>query len=527
MKKEKKTSKYAFNGYQFKALFDSILLKYQQSADYSNLSQKGRINFIGTEIDQTKNPEEYNLIEAILLDKKVFPVIKKFFGNLYKESTDGDYAAAKDQLKLLQFVQSLSQYTNSSQLTPGYLYKRYGDFLENDGNIKKGKEKSLQNIKALYAEILFAYADIKKPQEFLSKYQENHSLSQLTEHNISLIPETTSATFDVYYYSYIDFTTKTFELKLTQKPEGYFIEMNSFHDNPLKNEVYKGDAEINDAKLQATLTKDEVGSKDKVYLIINSGDNPFESPEMRGAIMTVSAKVSRSIINLEIYLIDRTKVKQNKSLISIERYLFMHRYNFRIATKALSSINLKARSTKVGYLNRLVGTYRVWRLDPGFQNIVQSLLIIKNNYKVNCYNFFYQDVNLSEQACLLHQNYFNKEVLCISTHPKKGTGFVGYMMVNTTPLQKHLYGGTFLSISDEHDHNPINRIIILKKEDFSEYFMGVDQTLDLSKTEQLKKELPLIEKSSLNSVDSKFKGMKKHIIELERKGGLSDELLKY
>ena len=507
-------SKISFSCVQFKALFDKMLEEYIGKIDYSKI-EENRTAFIGKTVSIDKKKDK-SMIESIVLSKKTEKVINDFFLEEYQNSIHINHISIKKYA-------IMNRGRNNLFINPKYLYTYFGIFLEQNGNPKNIENKSIQSP---YHELFFAYAGIEDPTTFLI---ENNTKKNNEASDINGVLEQKKVQFDAYYYSYFSYTIKTFRLDIVLSDKVYTINLDSFHEDPRDNHTYSGRANIIGGKLQGTLEKLDPSSKDTVYIIINSGLNPFESKEMLGSLMTVSAKSTKAIINLEFYLVDKTLENENsKELDFIKRYLIMHRYNFRIPVKSPKAQSLTARGTKVDYIDHLVDTFRVWRFDSKYKNIVQSVLYIGKDYKVSCLTTIYESKNFNNQICLLHKNYYNNNILSMSSHPNDTTGVIGYMMINMTPSDKegHVFSGTFVSISDSKYHAPINRSIVLRREPFDLIRLEDSNELEFSNAELMNDSLKPISISNLENLEKEFLQMKNLLLDLEEKDKFPSNFLK-
>lgn len=277
--------------------------------------------------------------------------------------------------------------------------------------------------------------------------------------------------------------------------EKYEVWEQGFHDDNT-NPKYNGYAYKLGGKLHLVLDRTR-GSKskiliDKLKMIFDSGGNPETHDVMKGSILAVSAaQIGNPLLNTETVLIKNEYINKHSSdkkvaltLLNVERYLHLHRCHFWIRPQ---KINLERmvikRDISVDQLSHLIGIYRVWRFDEDY-NIVQSKLIIKENYESYCHNRVYGKSIFDKQVCLLRINNHSElasKTICISTHPNIGTGIISYIILKFIEEFKwkklhndnKLLGGT-ISFVKHGDDYPNLRAIAMKWEG------GIDSEDDIN-----------------------------------------------
>lgn len=267
-----------------------------------------------------------------------------------------------------------------------------------------------------------------------------------------------------------------------------------FH-NYSTNPEYSGYAYVLLGKLHLVMLSFDRESKatiDRLKMVFDTGGNPAEKDSMKGAILAVSATQANPILSVETIIIkdeykdckaerydelsneDKIELDREKEeeILNVKRYLNLHRNNFwiRPTPLELEEILIK-KSIPVDQISHLIGTYRVWRFDRDY-NVVESKIIIENDYKSTCYNKNYKHSHFKKQVCLIKINKFLKsrnETLCISTHPDKGTATLAYIILDmVSPLNWNEEDGKFLSGSisfvGQDNINPMQSSIVFKWE---------------------------------------------------------------
>ncbi len=154
---------------------------------------------------------------------------------------------------------------------------------------------------------------------------------------------------------------------------------------------------MHNSKLHVVLNQETPDSKekaediaDKLKMVFDSGANPKRLDILRGSILGISAAVpGNPILSIETVIIKESIELNSTQQLNIERYLYLHRCNFWIRLVEMHIDNiLVCKTTNVDRIHHLTGVYRVWRFDEDY-NIVQSQIIIKDNYETVCYTNLY------------------------------------------------------------------------------------------------------------------------------------------
>jgi|GEM_PF-4501821 len=248
--------------------------------------------------------------------------------------------------------------------------------------------------------------------------------------------------YRAFFYSYIKNDIREFRLQIDWSKQPFEVRQKGFHDFNLEPE-YTGTGFLIQDKIHATV-KDE-SSGDRMNLIISSGFEPEEQQAMLCTVQAVSSHKGRSPICCEAMLVLDNKPLSHSEDLRLKRFLFLHRYNFKVKGEEIALDFLEAKRRDVDMIDYLSGYYyRVWHFDEEY-NIVQSVMNINNYYKATFYTALYHRDILNEQVCLIEINVseaLRSQTLCISTHPKKGAIIVSYMMLNLPSHEKsNVLGG--------------------------------------------------------------------------------------
>ena len=306
-----------------------------------------------------------------------------------------------------------------------------------------------------------------------------------------------------YYYSMRRNVIDTYNLKFrfdSQDLEDhpfhaeFKVKEFGFHNYTSKPE-YSGYAYILLGKLHLVMLSIDPKSKatiDRLKMVFDTGGNPEEKESMKGSILAVSATQANPILSVETIIIkdnhknskaeiydelsDEEKIEldieKEEEILNVKRYLNLHRNNFWVRPTPidLEEILIK-KSIPVDLISHLVGVYRVWRFDKDY-NIVESKIIIEDDYKSTCYNNHFNHSHFKKQVCLIKVNKFLKsrnETICISTHPFKGTATLAYIILDmVSPLNWNEEDGKYLtgsiSFVGQENINPMQSSIVFKWE---------------------------------------------------------------
>lgn len=236
--------------------------------------------------------------------------------------------------------------------------------------------------------------------------------------------------YRAFFYSYMKHDIREFRLQIDWSKEPFELRQKGFHDFNQEPE-YVGHATLLQDKMHALL-KDEV-SGDQMKLVISSGFEPEQREAMLCAVQAVSSYKDRNPMCCEAMLIREDHPLTAAEELRIKRFLFLHRYNFKIKGNEITLDLLEAKRRDVDMIDYLSGHYyRTWRFDENY-NIVQAVMHVNDYYRATCYTTqFHRDI-LNEQVCLIEVNVsdaLRSQTLCISTHPKKGAMVISYMMIN-------------------------------------------------------------------------------------------------
>ena len=236
--------------------------------------------------------------------------------------------------------------------------------------------------------------------------------------------------YRAFFYSYMKHDIREFRLQIDWSKEPFEVRQKGFHDFNQEPE-YVGSATLVQDKMHA-LVKDEV-SGDQMKLVISSGFEPEEREAMLCAVQAVSSYKDRNPMSCETMLVRADHPLTPAVVLRIKRFLFLHRYNFKIKGDEVTLDLLEAKRRDVDMIDYVAGYYyRTWRFDENY-NLVQAVMHINDYYRVTCYTSHYHRDILNEQVCMIEVNVsdaLRSQTLCISNHPKKGAMIISYMMLN-------------------------------------------------------------------------------------------------
>lgn len=400
---------------EFTQLFEKILEKHLGRVDLSQVDKNASAYFGFREHDPFPVDEAVvasnantssSLKKAMVEDPKIFAYLTEIFKrdipkNKWKEGLDARH------------------FFNGQNL-----YNKYKEIYK-----EHSEECTLQDP---YASVYAMYAGYDN----LTSFQ--NSISNIAK--TSSPPRTTE--YRAFFYSYIKHDIREFRLQIDWSKQPFEIRQRGFHDFNLEPE-YVGFGILVQDKIHA-MVKDEV-SGDRMNLIISSGFEPEEQQAMLCTVQAVSSHKGRSPMCCEAMLVLDNLPLSVTEETRIKRFLFLHRYNFKVKGEELALDFLEAKRRDVDMIDYLSGFhYRVWHFDEDY-NIVQSVMTINAYYKATFYTALYHRDILNEQVCLIEINVsdaLRSQTLCISTHPKKGAMIVSYMMLNLPSHEKsNVLGG--------------------------------------------------------------------------------------
>jgi hypothetical protein len=252
-----------------------------------------------------------------------------------------------------------------------------------------------------------------------------------------------------YYYSYRKHQICTYSLKVnfSRKPafqhvpqQEFIVEEQGFHDHK-HNPVYSGYGYILEGKLQLMMWVKE--GSDRLRILLDSGDDPENQDAMRGIILSVSSYQGKPLTATETVVIRDDSSTENLDTLRIKRYLFLHRYNFRIDSRPLNLHQMLAMGYPADFLRNFVGAWRVLRFEKG--KPIFSILYVEEDYHITCYNTNYDLGNLNEQVCLpsisTEAQYQNRNTILLDCYPKEGAKKLSSLMLNIPNSNARVTGG--------------------------------------------------------------------------------------
>jgi hypothetical protein len=255
------------------------------------------------------------------------------------------------------------------------------------------------------------------------------------------------------------------------------------------------------------LVKDEV-SGDQMKLVISSGFEPEEREAMFCAVQAVSSYKDRNPICCEAMLVREDHPLTRAEELRIKRFLFLHRYNFKIKGDEVTLDLLEAKRRDVDMIDYIAGHYyRTWCFDENY-NLVQAVMHINDYYRATCYtSHFHRDI-LNEQVCLIEINVseaLRSQTLCISTHPKKGAIIISYMMLNLPERgNSDVLGGIICFTGQGH---PAVRSIAMMK----------DERIDANFDRGMLKSFPFEQAEQEVNTDPRLKPLFEKLLEEEQR----------
>ncbi len=321
-------------------------------------------------------------------------------------------------------------------------------------------DKQSQSSDRDYADIFLKYAGYNSIEELegeLAEKASNH-----------LTPEEEIIHYKGYFFNYSKHCISEFDMNIDYVGYPHFaIEQNHFHNLP-NQPPFKGIGKLsNDGKIFASLH--QKGNSKEFKIIIDSGGNPKAEPAMICSIQTISTYYR--VISVEAIILKKELIATHPEYVrDINRYLFLHRYCFRLKKPPLNLISLKARRINVKAIDQMIGVFRVWRFDEDF-NLIQSKIVIDDNYMAMCFTKQYEgeQENYNTQYCTLKvTDHQGNSSLCITTHPRKSIEIISQMVIKVfdknSEYPPKITGGV-ITLTNHQQNFASGRAIVMMKED--------------------------------------------------------------
>ena len=148
--------------------------------------------------------------------------------------------------------------------------------------------------------------------------------------------------------------------------------------------------------------------------------------------------------------------------LTIRRYLFLKHNRIRVKVEENGDgINtLRVKRSVVSEIEHMIGNYKVINYDPRGTSLLISRFFIDKDYSAG-FETHISRTTVREQVCLIEvSNVMNKR-LCISTHPKEGTGIISYVMINMASTNEGISEGAFCGVGGENNALPAFGPIVL------------------------------------------------------------------
>jgi len=365
--------------------------------------------------------------------------------------------AVKELLKKRYFETERIKYLFYTKY--GYQGRRlrdlYNKLFDKDTSIKLGSSKD-------YSEVFLTYAGYDSVEELKKQITPQAPLSPGERR------EKKSVRYQGFFYHFHKHEVQSFELSIDYASTPLLpVEQRKFH-NGIDGAPLYGNGELNtDGKIYASLV--QKNTQRRIELIIESGNHPQGEEAMLCSIQTIS-NYNRVVV-MEAVIVKTEVIKENPSLVTeIKRYLFLHRYCFRLQEPPLNLKNLAARKVFVKAIDQMVGAFRVWSFDEEF-NIIQSRMVINEYYRALHFTRQYEgdQVHFNKQYCILKvtNHLHGNSSLCITTHPDGSTEIIAQIVLKVLDRkhkEKAKITGGVMSLTNHKEGFPAGRAIVLMKE---------------------------------------------------------------
>jgi|GEM_PF-5805304 len=336
---------------------------------------------------------------------------------------------------------------------------------------EKPVPKNIVNGKNLYDRFSnAAYGDVKWPMVFQGIYEKVYFLyigcedvtafrklhkEQVDEYALK---------FTAYYYSFLKFEVKAFDVEFEFENESKVkARLRGFHDN--EPEIWmKGTGEKDPSSIFITLQEPKLGF---ASLAIHSREKDLAKPDnfLLGMLLAQNS-ITRYPVTTPVLLIHRDHEHPNESELKIRRYLMLKRDHIRIKDyeeyqQGLDA--LKVRKVSANKIAHMAGwTFRIWSYTRR-GHIIQTKFRIEEDYRAYLYVTIYGGIE-HEQTCLLSINTEINERLIVSAHPKLGTGYLSFAILEIPNQNDEIFRGAYSTVGVRGKHSTANQIVLVKDE---------------------------------------------------------------
>lgn len=461
-----------FNGETFTFLFRRIFFKAtgikkdmtnQDIKDY--IEGKGEGAFFGNKSPASEDDECYpkpGEKNGFYIDDIGTPPLKANLKTWILENKE-----VKNILKR-QFDKVRNQKLSSKTTPPNEMHTKYqfqGRRLHELYKVLFDKDKSLtKGSSNFYGEVFLKYVGFDSEFDLENELNSNLQRTPNGETNsLEATKETTKIEYCGYFYSFIKHDISNFYLEIDYSKSPILqIRQIGFHDHDLN--PYNGTGELkDDGKIFVSLSQEKTHRKFEI--IVDSGMNPAREKAMLCSILTISTY--NKVVSIEGIIVKSEVLESDDRIeLNIKRYLFLHRYCFRLQGPKLNLYNLHVRQINIHDLKEMVGTFRVWRFDNNF-NIVQSKMVINEFYRGFCYTNQYdgEESNYNIQYCVLSVTNHSREnrSLCITTYPTGITEVISQIVLKVLEPKEVLTAGV-MTLTNQYVGFPSSRAIAILKE---------------------------------------------------------------
>lgn len=363
-----------------------------------------------------------------------------------------------------------------------YLYKRKMDF-----HPKSKEKKPLTKVKfqsKIYVYSYFLFLDCFDLAEFQKKYMPNPSVepaSPLPK------PQEDSDGFHYYigaYYSFLKNRVKKLGFAIRQLPDDtYEVKEWGFHHRSTKDKdlvEYTGTAKLKHNYLFMHLFEPKEGYELNIIGYVNRHGFIEDKQLIRSSWQGVSK--NGYPLSLEVLLIPSEKnivetIDNSTSKIPglekeqsdvIKLYFMLQRRNYYIS-RTIYNKNIEemvAKKVELTYHTDVKGIYRIWHFGFGFPEIIQSKLIIDENYIVTLYPYFegQKHKRFRKQVCVLRIT--EKEKVCFSSYV--GTKIYNHAIFDFSKGNSdNIFDGVFCSIGYDN-RGIVGAYMVVQKYELSE-----------------------------------------------------------
>jgi hypothetical protein len=348
---------------------------------------------------------------------------------------------------------------NKYDINGKYLYDRLRD-------CSRKKKREIQ-LTSFYREVYSLYLDCQNFEEFRRRF----------------LPKSDTRLYSGYYFAELDHEVRQFKMKIEfEGGGGYRLSIWRLYDYE-GEKVYTGDGMLLNQCLYAQLKAG--GMQDRIIQVVASVGPDFSSDREVVCLSLQTVGPDLYPISTQALLLnDHTgNGRLDEPHLELRRYTNLTRKNFRNSFSAIRNFRelRLPNQLHVNFLDPLVGTFRVWRLDEK-GDIVQTRMEIKEDYSTFWYSKYYRNLVPEKQLGYLNVSTIFDSQLSLSFHPEGSTTPLSYAILKIPEAGNRLLRGGFCTLGPHDSEFELNKIFLLKervaRDDWSPCSLSVKEAKD-------------------------------------------------